>query len=190
MLLVVEGPNKSGKTTLIKEVIHLAETTQITNSSPMLWPITVINWPRKQFGEGTSYPHEQVTEMAYRLLTYLDLEHRHFIVDRAWPTDMIYNKVLNRVRYDYQYCRAPREDFRGHVGIVFLPASSDILLDRSRRDADLEIWESNIQEKLYMAYYEFFAIYDGTYTETLKPAKTVEENAREVIDVLLAFQEI
>jgi hypothetical protein len=108
MLIVFEGPDGAGKTTLMEEV-----GARLRYEKPWRKVVAFQNPPIPD-GQRSTYPFAHITQVEYNALRHFDYSTFDLLKDRAWATDVVYSKVYRRDAFDRSYIN-PWADFGERV---------------------------------------------------------------------------
>lgn len=152
MLIVVEGPDRAGKTTVLDALV-----TRWRMRHPWRDVRRFVHPPRLSL-DGRPYPHEHTTYMQYLMLKeFVDLDSVDIFFDRFWVTDEIYNRVCRRGMFDYTYCQNPIVDFRRFCLVYVTVPLAMQLARRQAETGDVDPDEERLASAIHDAYERYFA---------------------------------
>lgn len=149
MIVVLEGPDGSGKTTLGKKL-----------SEALGYPMTHFSYPKT---------HEEQAELFGTYWKFLE-EHDNAIVDRMWYSTMVYGPIMRDTsEISMRQSMLMEATFHDKLVVIYCTGDADTLWERCKERGEDYIPTRDVFDAIYEAYN--FIMY---MTEHLIPIHTWE----------------
>ena len=180
MLIIFEGPNRAGKTTLLRCV-----RAELERRRP--WRPKVCPQGPYAGTSAAAFPHGPVTHSIYNTLTLTDYAERDVLVDRLWITDFVYEQIHTREPYDRSYVN-PLRDFKFACCVYVTVDDPQTLLTRGGYDAMSP--EAQTFPKIHELFDDYFGKFSRYRRSDWLPWTTVntshgDPNVKDVVDKIL-----